>query len=137
MTVKNGLVILLAVVGFTKPALSHHSFAAEYDGSQPVSVTDTVTRLDWTNPHIWFFVDVEDENGEVVNWGFSAAPPGVLMRSGIMRDVIRIGDVIRVEGFRTRDGSNNASGGPSPTAGASLRRPRKTESHETIPTSGR
>ena len=111
MTLKNAVLIVFVVVGFTEPALSHHSFAAEYDGSQPVSVTGTVTRLDWTNPHIWFFVDVEGENGEMVNWGFSAAPPGVLMRRGIMRDVIQIGDVVRVEGFRARDGSNNGSGG--------------------------
>ena len=111
MIAKNAVLILFAVVGFTKPVLSHHSFAAEYDGSQPVSVTGTVTKLEWTNPHIWFFVDAGDENREVVNWGFSAAPPGVLMRRGIMRDVMQVGDVIRVEGFRARDGSNNASGG--------------------------
>ena len=111
MKARNAFLILFALVGFMKPVWSHHSFVVEYDGSQPVSVTGTVTKLEWTNPHIWFYVDVEDANGEVVNWGFSAAPPGVLMRRGIMKDVIQIGDVIRVEGFRARDGSNNASGG--------------------------
>lgn len=105
------VVVVFLFLWFAPPLAAHHSFAAEYDADRPVNVTGTVTRVEWMNPHIWFYLDVEDENGEVANWGFSAAPPGVLMRRGIMRDVIRIGDVIRVEGFRARDGSNNASGG--------------------------
>ena len=91
--------------------LAHHSFAAEYDGNKPVKVTGVVTKVEWTNPHIWFFVDVKDEQGRVTNWGFSAGPPGVLQRRGISRDALKQGDVIVVEGFRARDGSNNASGG--------------------------
>jgi hypothetical protein len=67
--------------------------------------------VEWTNPHIWFYLDVKDEKGAVTNWGFSAAPPGVLMRRGIPKEVLKIGAVIHVEGFRARDGSNNASGG--------------------------
>ena len=101
--------VLIAVIG---PGLSaHHSFAAEYDGTKPVKVTGTVTRVEWTNPHIWFYVDVKDEQGRVTNWGFSAGPPGVLQRRGITRDALKKGDTIIVEGFRARDGSNNASGG--------------------------
>lgn len=91
--------------------LAHHSFAAEYDSNQPVKVTGTVTKVEWTNPHIWFFVDVKDERGRVTNWGFSGGPPGVLQRRGISRDALKTGDVVVVEGFRARDGSNNASGG--------------------------
>ena len=82
-----------------------------YDGTKPVNVTGTLTRVEWTNPHIWFYLDVKDASGKVSNWGFSAAPPGVLMRRGITRDVLKTGSVIHVEGFRARDGSNNASGG--------------------------
>jgi hypothetical protein len=91
--------------------LAHHSFAAEYDGNKPVKVSGVVTKVEWTNPHIWFYVDVKDDQGKVTNWGFSAGPPGVLQRRGISRDAMKKGDVIVVEGFRARDGSNNASGG--------------------------
>ena len=67
--------------------------------------------VEWQNPHIWFFVDVKDEQGKVTNWGFSGGPPGVLQRRGISRNALKAGDVVVVEGFRARDGSNNASGG--------------------------
>ncbi len=110
---KTHIAFLSAVVliGAAVPVLSHHSFTAEYDGTKPVKVTGTVTKVEWTNPHIWFYVDVKDENGNVTSWAFSAAPPGVLQRRGITKDVLKIGDVVKVDGFRARDGSNNASGG--------------------------
>ena len=105
-----GLLVGLLLAGGT-PAVAHHSFAAEYDGTKPVKVSGVVTKVEWTNPHIWFFVDVKDDQGRVTNWGFSAGPPGVLQRRGIPRNAMKAGDVVVVEGFRARDGSNNASGG--------------------------
>jgi len=67
--------------------------------------------VEWTNPHIWFFVDVKDESGKVTNWGFSGGPPGMLQRRGITKNVLKPGDVVLVEGFQAKDASNNASGG--------------------------
>jgi len=93
------------------PAAAHHSFATEYDKAKPISVTGTVRKVEWRNPHIWFYLDVKDDGGRVTTWGFSGAPPAFLQRQGIPRDVMKVGDVVRVDGFRARDGSNNASGG--------------------------
>src|SRR3989441_9933754 len=93
------------------PLFAHHSFAAEFDGKKPVKVTGVVKKVEWTNPHIWFYVDVKDDSGKITTWGFSGGPPGMLMRRGITRDVLKPGDTVKVEGFRAKDGSNNASGG--------------------------
>jgi hypothetical protein len=90
---------------------AHHSFAAVFDASRPVKLTGTITRVEWANPHIWFYVNVTEDDGRLAEWGFSGAPPGVLMRRGITKDALKIGAVVNVEGFLARDGSRNASGG--------------------------
>ena len=77
----------LFVLAWRVPALAHHSAIAEYDLEKPVKVTGTVTRVEWSNPHIWFYVDVKNADGTVTNWGFSGGAPGVLQRRGISRDV--------------------------------------------------
>ena len=105
------VLLITGLVVTAAPVLAHHSFAAEYDGTKPVKVTGVVTKVEWTNPHIWFYLDVKDESGKVTNWGFSAGPPGVLQRRGITKDVLKIGNTVLVQGFRAKDGSNNASGG--------------------------
>ena len=98
----------LAMVG--QPILAHHSESAEFDQSKPVKVTGTISKVEWQNPHVWFYVDVKDETGKITTWGFSNSPPGSLMRRGITKDALKIGAVVNVEGSRARDGSNNASG---------------------------
>ena len=102
------LVLILMAIG--PPAFAHHSEAAEYDSTKPVKVTGIIKKVEWENPHVWFYVDVKDENGKITTWGFSGAPPGALMRRGITKDALKIGAVVNVEGSRARDGSNNASG---------------------------
>ena len=101
------VLILLAIAA---PVSGHHSEAAEYDASKPVKITGVLKQVEWQNPHVWFYVDVKDENGTVTTWGFSAAPPGALMRRGVTKATLKIGEVVIVEGASARDGSNNASG---------------------------
>jgi hypothetical protein len=108
-------ILLLLVAAFSlaitgRPVGAHHSETAEYDSTKPVKVTGTITKVEWLNPHVWFYVDVKDASGKVTTWGFSNAPPGALMRRGIMKDALKIGAEVTVEGVRARDGSNNASG---------------------------
>ena len=107
-------VFFLLVIGWalitTQPILAHHSETAEYDPAKPVKVTGTITKVEWQNPHVWFYVDVKDEQGTITTWAFSTAPPGALMRRGVTKDALKIGSVVNVQGSRARDGSNNASG---------------------------
>ena len=111
MRIRSMLAAVLFLLAIGAPLAAYHSFSAEYDESKPVSVTGVVKKVEWQNPHIWFYVDVKDQTGKTTTWGFSGGPPGMLQRRGITRDVLKVGDVIKVTGFRAKDGSNNASGG--------------------------
>jgi len=97
-------------------AFAHHAYTAEFDTTKPVKVTGVVTKLEWSNPHIWIYLDVKDDKGSVTNWGFSASPPGMLLRRGITKNSLKIGDVLTISGHRAKDGSNNASGNIVTTA---------------------
>jgi hypothetical protein len=103
------LLSILALTVFTVPAWAHHSETAEFNPDAPVKVTGTIVKVEWLNPHVWFYVDVKDADGKVTTWGFATLPPGTLMRRGITKDALKIGSVVNVEGARARDGSNNAS----------------------------
>ena len=103
------LLLILGVVLIGRVAWGHHSPAAEFDPDVPVKVTGTIQRVEWQNPHVWFFVDVTEEDGSVTTWGFSTWPPGLLMRRGVTKEVLTIGAEVNVEGARARDGSNNSS----------------------------
>jgi hypothetical protein len=89
------------------PLLAHHSFGAEYDADKPVTVTGVITKIEWTNPHSHFFMDVKDDKGNVVNWKFEGYPPVVLYRTGWRKDLtMKVGDTVTVFGWRARDGTN-------------------------------
>jgi len=91
----------------TTQLAAHHSFGAEYDANKPVTVSGVITKIDWTNPHSYFFVDVKDSKGNVANWKFEGYPPGVLYRTGWKKDVtMKKGDTITVFGWQARDGTN-------------------------------
>jgi len=97
------LLALSAAVLLTAPLSAHHSFAAEYDGMQPVTVSGTVAKIEWTNPHIHFFVDVKSDDGAVKQWKFEGYPPNMLVRQGWKRDVtLKVGDTVTVFGWRAR-----------------------------------
>lgn len=100
-----GLGLLLSAV----PVLAHHSFAAEYDEDKPIKVQGTVTKLEWTNPHARFYVDVKDQNGKVTNWNFELGSPNVLIRQGWRRTALKEGDQVTVEGYVAKDGANLAN----------------------------
>jgi hypothetical protein len=87
------------------PVLAHHSFGAEYDVNKPITLTGVVTKVEWTNPHSHFYMDVKDDKGAVVNWKFEGYPPAVLYRTGWKKDTFKAGDTITVFAWRARDGT--------------------------------
>jgi hypothetical protein len=98
-----------AALALAGNAWAHHSFAAEFDAAKPIKITGIVTKVDWTNPHVWLYMNVKDENGTVANWGAELGPPHGLQRSGWQRETLKIGEQITVDGFMSRNGSKRVN----------------------------
>ncbi len=108
----HALVPIVIGLGFSVLAssgLAHHAFSAQFDAESPIKLIGSVTSVEWRNPHTWFYIDVEDDSGNVSNWGWELASPNLLMRRGWTRSMMKVGDVVTVEGFHARDGSNTGN----------------------------
>jgi hypothetical protein len=105
MVFLSGILLALGAV----PVLAHHSFAAEYDSTKPVTLKGAVTKMEWQNPHARFYVDVADEAGKVTNWELELGSPNGLMRRGWTRNSLKPGDTVTVEGYLAKDGSKLAN----------------------------
>jgi hypothetical protein len=105
------LLASVAVLAGTLPARAHHSFAAEFDEKQPVTVHGVITQVRLENPHSWFFLDVTDAAGKVEKWSFEASTPSSLIRSGVKPGFIKPGDEVTIKGFHARDATQNAGAG--------------------------
>jgi hypothetical protein len=102
-----GLFLFLLTVA--APVFAHHGFAVEFDKDSPLTLTGTVTKMEFMNPHIYFYLDVKSKDGKVVNWAFEGGPPNVIYRQGWRKDTLKPGDVVTVKGFRAKDGTHLAA----------------------------
>jgi hypothetical protein len=111
-TVSGAAAVVAALLGASlaiTPALAHHSFGAEYDSEKQVTLTGVVTKFEWTNPHARFYVDVKDEKGAVINWNLELASPNSLVHQGWKRTSLKVGDLVTVNAWLARDGSQLAN----------------------------
>ena len=93
------------VLSVSTPVLAHHGFSVEFDKDSPLTLTGTVTKMEFMNPHMYFYVDVKGKDGKVVNWAFEGGPPNVIYRQGWRKDTLKPGDLVTVKGFRAKDGA--------------------------------
>jgi hypothetical protein len=105
LAVVAGIVVLASAM----PVLAHHSFAAEFDATKPVNLTGVVTKVEWMNPHTYFYIDVKDESGKVTNWACEMGSPNGLTRQGWTRNTLHVGMVVSMDGTQAKDGTKRAN----------------------------
>ena len=103
-------ILLFCALALSAPLCAHHSFAAEYDVAKPVTLTGVVTKIDWSNPHVYIYLAVKNGDGQVVNWALEGHPPNTLRRTGWHQSSLKENDTITVTGWRSKDGSNRIAG---------------------------
>src|SRR5215510_10235649 len=106
MAMKRMLLVVAAIALAGAPLVAHHSVAAEFDATKAIRVTGTLTKVEWTNPHIYFYLDAKDDQGAVVKWTCESGAPGALSRRGFKRGDLKLGDTIVVDGYRAKNGAN-------------------------------
>jgi hypothetical protein len=104
------LTLIFCLLVAAAPAVAHHAFATEFDAKKPVTVKGVVTKIEWTNPHVWFYINVKNaDSGLIENWGFEMGGPNALRNSGWNRETMKIGDEVIVEGSLAKNGSKNVN----------------------------
>jgi Family of unknown function (DUF6152) len=101
--------VILVSLAAPQPGSAHHSFAAEYDADQPITLTGKVARIDLVNPHAWVYIDVVDDTGALVRWNIEMGAPNSLIRRGITKKTVPVGTEVTVDGYRAKDGSNTVN----------------------------
>jgi Family of unknown function (DUF6152) len=101
------LAMLFGLLPLAAPARAHHAFQAEYDDTKQLKLTGVLTKVDWINPHIFFYMDVKDADGKVTNWALSTAAPGLYHNAGLNRNFVKVGDTYTVTVYRAKDGTKN------------------------------
>lgn len=107
---KGATIIVAFTAVLPAPTSAHHSFAAEYDAHKPVTLSGTVTKVEWVNPHGWIYLDVKDAKGGLTKWAVETGTPGMLARRGLKKTFLPIGAEVVITGYRAKDGSNTANG---------------------------
>jgi hypothetical protein len=113
MQMKTGLLITMAAFGLLLaevPAAAHHSFAAEYDSNNLITLTGVITKVEWTNPHMYIHLDVKGADGKVVSWSLEGYPPNTLKRTGFSRDILKEGETVTMTAYKAKDGTNTGAG---------------------------
>jgi Family of unknown function (DUF6152) len=102
-----GMFLAFSMLALGAPLFAHHAFEAEFDLHKPLKLTGVLTKVEWVNPHVYFYMDVKDASGNVTTWQFENSPPGMLRRGGLERSTLPLGQTVTIEGYAAKDGSKN------------------------------